>query len=237
MTDEQNGFGQSPAPKSSHADRRTTRFDPTWPALIAGFVLVLVAFILGVQNLFPAGALETLLDTGDHPVIASQSSQDDQNSSVEKEEDANADDEVTQALPVATSVEIFSWNDDGGDHSELAGYLLDNDPSTTWRARYFSVNAFAEGSEIALLVRLAQPALVNQITLNVTGSGGLVDVTDPQDDNPRNGEVLASATLSPQTIITLNPAVEMDSVGLVFKELPTDDEGRFRAKITAITVE
>ena len=232
MTQDQGSHGQHHASTPATGTRRDRRFDPTWPALGLGFVVVLFAAIFSMTNLFPAGALETLLNTGDRRPQAEQSAQ-----SELTDTEGEVDVQVPTALPVATSVEVFSWNDDGGDHSELAGYILDNDPSTTWRSRYFGNSVFAEGSEISLLIRLAEPALVSQVTIDVTGSGGLVAVTVPEEDNPRGGTVLAESSLSPQTIIPISPAVELSSIGLVFKELPSEDEGRFRAKITGITVE
>ena len=144
---------------------------------------------------------------------------------------------VTAVAHVVTRATVFSWNDDDGDHPELATAIVDTDPSTVWRSRYFTTNAFEEGSEISILLTLAEPAVVSEITLNVVGSGGEVVVRNPADGNPRVGDVLATAPIDGQTVIRLAQPTELSAIGLTFNTLPVDDEGMNRAKIAGISVQ
>ena len=140
------------------------------------------------------------------------------------------------AAPVITSATVFSWNDDDGDHPELASSIVDNDPATTWRSRYFTQNTFEEGTQVAVLLTLAEPAVVSEITLNVVGSGGEVVVRNSADGNPRTGDVLATSPINGDTVIRLAQPTELSTIGLTFNTLPVDDEGMNRAKVTGISV-
>ncbi len=114
--------------------------------------------------------------------------------------------------------------------------MLDHDPTTTWRSRYFTDNIFAEGSEIAILLSLSEPAVVSEITLNILGQGGEIVVRDASGGNPRAGDVLATATADGDTTIKLAQPTEMSAIGIVFSSLPVDDEGVNRAKIATVSV-
>ncbi len=131
---------------------------------------------------------------------------------------------------------ILSWDNDDGDHPELASALLDGDTSTVWRSRYFNQNVFSEGNQIAILLTLAEPAVVSEITINAIGEGGEVLVTDASAGDARLGPVLATAPITSDTVIRLAQPTEVSAVGLVFNTLPVDDEGMNRAKITGISV-
>ena len=233
VSDQSYHGGQADGSEPSQGQRRhsTGRFDPTVPALLLGLVLVLFAGYFSFKTLFGAGPLDAMIKELD------QSSQSLNFLAQSGEKDTEEGTTGSDAVPVVTSAEIFSWWDDDGDHPEMAGYLIDKNSDTIWRSRYFAGNTFAEGAEIAILLNLAEPAPVSSITLDVIGSGGLLKVTEPNENNPRDGAVLATVELSPSTVVTFDPAIEMDSIGLVFETLPTDDEGRLRAKISGITVE
>ncbi len=210
-------------------------FNPTVPALILGFILVIVAGYFAVTTLMESrpSLLEGVGGTGE--IGASQSSQSDVQ---EEEQSAEEPDTTTPpaALPVVTSATIFSWNDDDGDHPELSAAILDADPASVWRSRYFTQNAFQPGSEIAILLSLAEPAVVSEVTLDVIGAGGEIIVVNASAGNPRDGEVLATGTANGNTVIRLAQPTEVSALGIKFNSLPVDDEGMNRAKISSISV-
>ena len=208
-------------------------FNPTIPALILGLILVLVAGFFAVRTLMGPGPTDLFAEIGGS---VSQSSQSSQSGELEEEE-AVVEGPVPTVAPVVTSATVFSWNDDDGDHPELASAIVDTDPSTVWRSRYFTTNAFEEGSEISILLTLAEPAVVSEITLNVVGSGGEVVVRNPADGNPRVGDVLATAPIDGQTVIRLAQPTELSAISLSFNTLPVDDEGMNRAKLAGISVQ
>ncbi len=206
------------------------RFDPTIPALILGLLLVVVAGAVAFKNLLPSGASDFFAELS--PALPQSSQSDDSTQSGEGDPSSPP----AVAAPVVASATIFSWGDDEGDHPELATALLDSDPSTNWRSRYFMVNQFTEGTEISILVTLAEPAVVSEVALSVLGSGGEVTVTNASDGNPRTGDVLAVAPITSDTVIKLAQPTEMSAIGLVFNTLPTDDEGMYRAKVAELYV-
>ncbi|MBP7880833.1 MAG: hypothetical protein KAZ70_00195, partial [Actinomyces sp.] len=207
-------------------------FNPTIPALILGLVLVLAAGFFAVRTLMGPGPTDLFAEMGGNIAQSAQSGQ-----SGQSEEEEVVEGPVPAVAPVVTSATVFSWNDDDGDHPELASAIVDTDPSTVWRSRYFTQNAFEEGSEISVLLTLAEPAVVSEITLNVVGSGGEVVVRNPADGNPRAGDVLATAPIDGQTVIRLAQPTELSAIGLTFNTLPVDDEGMNRAKIAGISVQ
>lgn len=210
---------------------RKKGFNPTVPALILGLILVLGAGYFSLRTLLSPGPTDLFAELGGN---ISQSEQSGQSEQVVEEEVGT--EEVPVAAPVITSATVFSWNDDDGDHPELASSIVDNDPATTWRSRYFTQNTFEEGTQVAVLLTLAEPAVVSEITLNVVGSGGEVVVRNSADGNPRTGDVLATSPINGDTVIRLAQPTELSTIGLTFNTLPVDDEGMNRAKVTGISV-
>lgn len=208
------------------------RFDPTIPALIFGVLIVIVAGAIAFKNLLPKDAGDLFAEIS--PTLP-QSSQSEGEDVVEEETPAPEAPQETVA-PVISSATIFSWGNDDGDHPELTTALLDSDPSTIWRSRYFTLNQFAEGSEISILLSLAEPAVVSEVDMTFIGSGGEVSLRDASGGDPRTGAVLAVVPITPDTVIKLPQPTEMSAVGLVFNTLPTDDEGMYRAKVTEISI-
>lgn len=221
------GGSRGPAPKRG----LLTRFNPTVPALVLGVILLIGGALWAGKTAMQGSREDWFAELQGAGPAAQQSAQ--------SEEDVSADGTdapAETATPVIAGVRVFSWSDDDGDHPELVAALTDGDPSSVWRSRYFRNNQFAEGTEIALLVNLEQPAVVSEVDMTVLGSGGEVVIRNVTDDNPRDGEILATASLSPDTVIKLAQPTEVAALGIQFLSLPTDDEGMFRAKLTSLTV-
>ena len=210
----------------------SSRFDPTMPTLVIAFLLLLGGGTWALKTAFPGSANELFeaFSAG-----TSQSAGQSQSSGGLDEEETTEQDTPVN-IPVIAGIHLLSWSDDEGDHPELIGHLTDSNPETTWRSRYFQDNTFAEGSEIALLINLAEPALVTEVDMTVLGSGGEVVIVDASEGDARSGEVLATSALEPDTVIKLAQPTELSALGVQFMSLPTDDEGLFRAKISNIEV-
>lgn len=215
------------ATQKSSPTKQPGRFDPTVPSLIVGLLIVVFGVWFAVQNLFPTAE-------EDSAGLQSQSAEQSGQSEIEPEEEPA--ETASGPAPVIQGGTVFSWSNDEGDHPELVGALFDGDPATVWRSRYYDQNLFSEGNEIAILLNLEQPAVVSEITVDILGTGGELIVRNVVDGNPRAGEILASVPITEQTVIKLPQPTEAASLGLVFKTLPTDDEGLIRAKVTNITV-
>lgn len=229
--------GQPGHPGNSPQGHGSTRsgFNPTVPALILGAVVVILAGFFALKTLFssyPSDLLEGIGPVGG----SSQSGQSGEELEADVEVSEPEEESNAPAAPVLTSATIFSWSDDDGDHPELVSALVDGDPSTQWRSRYFNENIFAEGSEVAILLSLAEPATVSEIDLSIVGQGGDIVVRNASEGNPRIGDVLATATANGDTVIKLAQPEEVSALGIVFQTLPVDDEGMNRAKVSSVAV-
>ena len=220
------------APTPSFSRGASSRFDPTIPTLVVAFLLLLGGGAWALKTAFPGSANE-LFEAFSAGTSQSAGQSQSESELVEEEE---PEEETPHKAPVIAGVHLLSWSDDEGDHPELVGHLTDGDPGTTWRSRYFQQNSFAEGTEIALLINLAEPAVVTEVDMSVLGSGGEVVIVDASGGDARSGEVLATSALEPETVIKLAQPTELSALGVQFMSLPTDDEGLFRAKISNIEV-
>lgn len=215
--------------------RTQSAFNPTIPALILGIIILVVAAVLSIRTLSSGSPADLLAELEDSVAGSRQSSQSEGEVEAEVEVDGG-EGEVAAAAPTLTSATVFSWADDDGDHPELVSALVDGDPGTQWRSRYFNTNTFDEGTQIALLLTLAEPATVSEVDITFAGQGGDIVVRNASDGNPRTGPVLASAQATGETIIKLAQPEQVTALSIVFNELPVDDEGLNRAKISAVTL-
>lgn len=223
-------------------------FDPTKPTLIIGGVIFVLAAILSSFFLLPD--TDKFFAEQEEAKLAAQSlakAEEEAEKQAEKEEKEKDKDgkkksesekkKAKETKPKLSSATVFSWGNDEGDHPELAAALLDGDKSTVWRSRYFEYEEFDENNRIALLLKLEEPAVVSEITIQAIGEGGELVVRSSPDENPRKGKVLATVPIDGKTVVKLAQPTEVKALGLSFKSLPTDDEGLLRAKIWNITVE
>ena len=149
-------------------------------------------------------------------------------------------DDAASAAPMISSVSVLSWNNDDGDHPDLAVNMIDQNPETSWRSRYFDINAFDENATVTIVVNLEGPALVSGVTLQMDPStqGGEVvvrNVTDPS--NPRGGTELATSALSESTVISLPEPTEASAIALSFRVMPTSVDGRPWAWVSELSVQ
>ncbi len=228
--------GTPPASPPQVPGGKPRRFDPMLPTIVIAIILVILGLFYAISVLKGPATHD-----GGAPGAGLQSQSSDQSgqSSGEtpKEPDAPATTPPTTVTPVIAEIEIFSWSDDGKDHPELTSALTDGDPGTYWYTRYYDWNQFTEESVISILVNLQEEAVVDTINLNVIGSGGEITIRDVTDGNPRQGTILATATLNGDTVIKLSQPTKLSALGINFVSLPTDDEGLNRAKVTGISID
>lgn len=139
-------------------------------------------------------------------------------------------------VPQIASIEVISFDNDGGDHPDWAGYMLDNNASTMWQSRYFDRSELPEGNTIRLIVHLKESVPVSKVILTGPVEGGQVDLRVNDGNDPFGSQVLTSAKMGATTTLTPSKATEGNTVTLDFFALPTDDEGRHRVKISELQV-
>lgn len=227
------GSGRPPRPP----ERGGRHIDPTVPAIIFAVMLLLAALAFAISELrSPAGPnsgsqteqpIVTQTPTATTPAPASSSAS----------KPSPSPSASRTVAPTVTGATVLSWNNDNGDHPDQASALIDNDPSTVWRSRWYEQNQFQDQTNITILLTLREPATVSKITMTVQGSGGELVVRSVNPATPRQGTELATTALSPTTTITLPKPTKVSALGLSFRMLPRDDEGLVRAKIADIRVE
>ena len=213
------GYGPSgPAPDQG-------KFDPTKLTVALAALVIVAGLAFAVVNLSSTPPMQL-------PMSGLQLGQ---SAAHQEGEEPAAAPVVT---PTVTGATVFSWQDDDGDHADEAGAITDGNPETLWNSRYFTLNEFAPETAISVMIALEQESPVSRILVTNRGSGGEVVVRKPTEGNPRAGEVLATLPLQDGTTsIDLPEGTTANELSLSFNQLPTDDEGLFRAKISEITVE
>ena len=206
--------------------------DPTRPTIIFAAVLTVIATIW-------AGA--TALSPVKHSDISSSSSKASSSASASASASGQPTQEATQAAtekPVISSVSVLSWQNDKGDHEEMAVNMIDGDAKTNWHSRYFDYNQFLDQTAVTILVKLEKKATVSEITLDMdpstTGGEGVVRAVNP--NTPREGTEIATTTFSPKTDIKLAHPVETEAISITFRKMPTSQDGRAWAWVSELSV-
>lgn len=210
------------------------RIDPTRPTIALFAVLVLVAAVLASTTLLGTGKLS--------PRTSAFFNDTEQTQQTQPEEATEAPEEVQQApaagpAPEIASIEVISYNDDGGDHQEWADLMIDGDVGTRWQSRYFAQPDLPEGNTIRLIIKLKQETTVSGVTFNGPLDGGQVDLRINDGSDPFGTPVITSSQMSATTTLQATEPVVGNTVTLNFVALPTEDEGRYRVKIDELSVQ
>ncbi len=214
----------------------TMRFNPTLPAMVLGALALVFGMVFAFGQLKKPIEVDFLTELAEHAEETEVAQSEAEAVAAEEKAKEEAEVEPEPDPPVISSIWVYSWNDDGMDHPELVDLLVDGDKETLWYSRYYDVNEFPEDSTISLLVNLEKTALVSEVILDVQGSGGEVVIREPDGENPRSGDVLATSTMDGKTTIKLPKATNLSRVGISFNQLPTDYEGLYRAQIAELTI-
>ncbi|CAM3719941.1 murein biosynthesis integral membrane protein MurJ [Occultella aeris] len=124
-----------------------------------------------------------------------------------------------------------------GDNEDTAGRAIDGNPETTWNSLRYNNPNYGIKDGLGFAVELEAPTLITTVTLDVHGSGGIVQIRNTDPSAPNGGEVLAEGPMGPNTTYTLSTPTELSSIVLWFPELPVaESDGRNRIELAEITV-
>ncbi|GIG28672.1 protein kinase family protein [Cellulomonas marina] len=143
------------------------------------------------------------------------------------------------APPAIAGLTSIDPTDPAGEHPEAVAAALDGDPATAWYTYTYRTSALGGlKAGVGLAVTLAQPATVTTVTLRVNGPGGTsVELRSTDAANPTAGDVLASGTVGPETVLTLATPTETASLVLWFPAVPPAPDGdRFRLEVAELAV-
>ncbi|MGY4644392.1 hypothetical protein [Cellulomonas sp. URHB0016] len=220
-----------PAP----ATRR--RFDPT--ALVLGIVgvVVIIGVIIAFKSLFSSldPKVPSTADAASAPQPSASAPAETAPPPAEPSPPAPAP--VAGVVPTIATAITIDPSDDDGEHEEDVAKAYDGDPSTFWYTQTYKRDDFAGLKEgVGYAITLAAPATVKTVTLHSNSSGGQVEVRATDATAPTNGPVLASGAFGAETVLTLDPAADTQSLVLWITQLPTATDGGFRLELTEITL-
>ncbi|SFK49082.1 protein kinase family protein [Cellulomonas sp. KH9] len=211
------------------------RFDPTALVLVIVGIVVLVGLVFAARALFASPVDDREPGTGQE--TAAQEDPATEEPAAPAPEEPAAEDPDAGPAPVVASIRTFDPTDPAGERVENVELAVDGDPSTFWFSYTYNRPDFGGLKEgMGLELALAEQSTVSGVTLNVNGTGGNVEVRATTAEAPTEGELLASGTLSQDTVLTFAEPVQASTIVLYFTELPTNAAGQFRLEVTEITV-
>lgn len=219
-------------PPTTRSGRRL-RLNPTPYVLVLMLVLVFGAGVLAKNTLF-AGFDPVSLDPTAEATTAPPA--DEATDAADPTEEPAEEEPAPAPLPVIASGEVLT-NPGEQDYNENAGLALDDDSATAWYSLEYKTAAFGGFDRLlAYAVTLEQPATVSTVYLSTQNTGGNVEIRLADASDPRGGELLASGPLDGETPFTLSRPVETQSLVILFTELPTAADGKFRAHVYDISL-
>lgn len=218
--------------EASRAVSRTTAM-----VLVAALVAVLVGAFFAISNLLSLANLkisdEDIPAAKTVPTAASAASED---SSGSDQADSQAGQDQPAAPITISGAQSLDPGGDDNEHPELAGALIDGDPSTSWYSRYYASSSMAWKQGIGVGVTLAQEAEVSAIEMQGTGSGGHVEIRATSPEDPQGGTLLAEGAFTEGTTTFEFSATTTSSVVVWVTDLPTASDGLLKVTIGEITL-
>ena len=207
--------------------------DPTRPTIILFASLTVVAALIATLTLFNT-SLPSVFTKSDSPKPAAAAPQKETQEPQEKKE-PQANKPQTSA-PQVDSIEVVSFQNDGGDHPDQAAQMFDGNPDTGWQSRYFMNPDLPPENTIRLIVHLKADADVKEVSFDGPIEGGQVDLRVGDGSKPFETKVLTSAAMKGTTTLKPSEVTKGKVVTLDFVSLPVDDESHYRVKINELRV-
>ncbi|KQT01872.1 hypothetical protein ASG23_00315 [Cellulomonas sp. Leaf395] len=227
-------FGFSDVIGAETGPTSTRRSDPTALILIIVVIAVIIGVVLAFRALFasldPSGSPA---DTDPSPSASAPAV------AGEPTPEPSAPEAAAPPAgpPVIASTTSIDPSDADGEHQEDVAKAYDGDPSTFWYTQTYKRDDFAGFKDaVGYAITLTQKTTVSTVTLRTNSNGGNVEIRATDASNPTAGPVLASGAFGPETVFTLNPATETQSLVLWITQLPTAADGGFRLELTEIAL-
>lgn len=210
------------------------RFNPTPVVILSMIAAVVVAGVLALTTLSNTSYEPETTPAPTTPAPVEEETDDEQDAAGEPEEEPEeeeTEDENDGPDPVIDSVRSLD------DNPDLAYLVTDGNPDTIWRSLRYNDPRYGMKDGLGFVIELEEPAMVTQVTLDVQGEGGTVQIRADAADNPAEGPVLAEGPMGPEVTYELAEPVETDEIVLWFPELPVaDSDGRNRIELAQVSV-
>ena len=149
------------------------------------------------------------------------------------------EDPETEEIPpprIASGLQLDP-DGDGDEHPEAVDRAYDGDMDTAWYTRWYNNPEMPGKSGLGYEITLEEETLVSGVTLYIDGEGGHVEVRSTTGDAPTDGDVLASGSMSPETVLFFDEPVRTGNLVLWFTELPVTAEGDNRVMLYEIELD
>jgi len=207
-------------------------------ALTAVAALLVVGMGLAIATLSGIGGVDPELSsppssTGSQPPATSDPG-------AAPTEEAPTEDAPTEDAPVVNISGVGTLDPQGGDgeNDESAPLAIDGDPDTFWRSSTYASAAFGNLKDgLGMVVTLTEQAPVTSVTLQVNGTGGLVEVRSAPGQGLEGSQLLGTGVPGSGPItVTLDEPVSTQNLVLWFTELPSVG-GSFRIELAEVQVQ
>lgn len=229
--------GGSPAEDSEQDEERASVNRTTAVVLTAALVGLLVVAFLAISNILQLAGVRVsdpdVPAAKTVPTVAATAAP-----SAAGAAPTAAAPQTTAAAPItlkaAQSLDPFG---DNNEHPELAGNLIDKNPTTIWYSRYYANSSLAWKQGLGVAVTLEQAADVSGITLQGTGTGGNVQIRATSPEDPTGGTLLAEGALTEGTTTFSFATTSASSIVVWYTQLPTASDGLLKATLSEITLQ
>jgi hypothetical protein len=143
----------------------------------------------------------------------------------------------TSARPVTAGIRAIDPMGDQDENSRDAPNVLDGKRSTEWRSDTYRAAAFGGLKKgLGLVITLKKPAIVREVSIDVRGSGGTVELRRSSTGDLTGSSVLDTAALTggPVTLAS-NSTNQFNYVIIWFTKLPKAG-GKYRLEVSEVRV-
>lgn len=143
------------------------------------------------------------------------------------------------ASPLIAGVQAIDPQGDGSENDGQATRAIDGDPATKWKSNYYETAEFAglkKGLGLVLDLGAGELAQVQQVTVDVAGSGGAVELRTAPGPGLDGSAVVAEAAIKHgRAVLTPTRPVKSRLLVLWFTKLPKTG-GKYQLLVSEINV-
>lgn len=140
---------------------------------------------------------------------------------------------AVSATPDIAGIQAIDPQGDDSENDARAQNAIDRDPKTVWKSSYYATAAFAGLKKgVGLALRMADDTPVQQVTIDIQGSGGVVELRTAEGPGLDGSAVVATSTVADgHAVLTPSSAVNSRWLILWFTTLP-EVSGRYQLVIS-----
>lgn len=209
-------------------------FNPVPWVLAVVTIVVIFAVVLAIKTLTaPLSPRETTASPTSAPVAPTDPESESPEPEEPEEPETPGAKEPLKPIYIDSVEEVDPDGD--GQHPEQQHLAIDGDPDTYWSSQWFVDPTIPNRSGLGLAVTLEEVSEVSEVTLQIDGEGGNIEIRNTNNQDPGGGDVLAEGPADGTTVFEFDP-VELETFVIWVTELPVDSGNNNRISIAEVTV-